>query len=121
MQSTLRLAFRNALRNGRRSLLTAATVTIGVAFVVVTLSFLNGMFDGMIASWVEVNGPIRVVTTTYAEKEQLRPLHENIAESDPVLARLRALDGVGEAFPIIRTGVGAVSYTHLTLPTIYSV
>ncbi|MFT5458076.1 MAG: putative ABC transport system permease protein [Myxococcota bacterium] len=106
MISLFRLAYRNALRNGRRTLLTAATVTIGTAFVVVTLSFMAGIFDGMTEGWVEVNGPVRVVTTAYAEREQLRPLHENIAESDPVVATLTRLDAVGAAYPIIRTGVG---------------
>lgn len=106
MTALLRLAYRNARRNGRRTLLTAATVTIGTAFVVLALSFLAGIFDGMVRGWVEVNGPVRVVTTAYAEREQLRPLHENIAESAPIVAKLAALEGVQSAFPIIRTGVG---------------
>lgn len=102
----LRLAFRNALRNGRRSGLTAATVAIGTAFVVVTLSFMNGMFSGMTDSWVEINGPVRVVTTNYAEREALRPLHENIAESAPLIAQLEPLVPGGMVVPMIRTGVG---------------
>ena len=48
MMSLLKLAARNALRNGRRTLLTAATVTIGTAFSVVTLSFISGLFNSMI-------------------------------------------------------------------------
>ena len=83
-----------------------ATVTIGTAFVVLSLSFMTGIFGGMVDGWVEVNGPVRVVTQAYAEREQLRPLHENIAESQPVVDRLMALEGVEAAYPIIRTGVG---------------
>ncbi len=105
MIALFRLSFRNALRNGRRTLLTAATVMIGTAFVVITLSFMQGIFEGMITSWLEVNGPVRIVTTEYAEREQLRPLHANIAESDPVVAKLAAIEGVAMAAPTIRTGV----------------
>ena len=97
----LRLSFRNRRRSG----LTAATVAIGTAFVVVTLSFMNGMFTGMIDSWVEINGPVRVVTTNYAEREALRPLHENIAETAPLVAKLEPLVPGGMVAPMIRTGV----------------
>lgn len=104
MTSILRLAFRNTLRNGKRTVLTAATVTIGTAFVVFTLSFLSGVFGGMTASWTELNGPIRVVTTAYAEREELAPLHENIEDSAPVVAQVAALPGIASVAPIIRTG-----------------
>ena len=106
MSATLRMAWRNVRRNGRRSALTVATVTIGTAFVVLSLSFMTGIFGGMVDGWVEVNGPVRVVTQAYAEREQLRPLHENIADSQPVVDQLVALEGVQAAYPIIRTGVG---------------
>lgn len=102
---SLRLAFRNALRNGRRTALTTATVTIGTAFVVVTLAWLTGIFDGMVDQWTEVNGPIRVVTTAYADREQLNPLHENIPEADPVMAKIEQVPGVALAAPRIQTGV----------------
>lgn len=102
----LKLAFRNALRNARRTLLTAATVAIGTAFVVVTLSFLGGLFDGMLVSWTEINGPVRIVTKAYADREQLRPLHENIEQSAPLIADLETLPGATSVVPMIRTGVG---------------
>ena len=74
MRSLLNLAVRNALRNRRRTALTAATVTAGVAFCVILLSFLGGMFDGMITEWTHAFGPVRVVHADYAAQEQLRPL-----------------------------------------------
>jgi len=99
MIALFRLAFRNAFRNGRRSALTAATVMIGTAFCVVTLSFMGGLFDTMIGAWVDSNGPVRVVTAEYAEREALQPLHFNIPESDPVLEKVRAVGGVAMAEP----------------------
>jgi len=104
MTAIVRLAFRNALRNRRRTALTVATVTIGVAFTVVTLSFLSGLMDMMADAWSEAFGPIRVVTAEYAEREAMQPLHLNIAESAPLVARLAATEGVALAAPIVRTG-----------------
>lgn len=106
MIAIFRLAFRNALRNKRRSLLTALTVTIGTAFLVVSLSFFVGMFDGMTEDWTRINGPVRVTTTAFAEREALNPLHENIAEVQPIIERLEARPEIVEAAPVIRTGVG---------------
>jgi putative ABC transport system permease protein len=105
MISLMKLAFRNTMRNGRRTLLTAATVTIGTAFVVITLSFLNGLFGGMINNYTALNGSIRVVTAEYAEREQLAPLHENIEQVEALLATVRAAHGIADAAPMIRTGV----------------
>ncbi len=105
MMSLLKLAARNALRNGRRTLLTAATVTIGTAFSVVTLSFISGLFNGMIEDWTDAFGPIRVVTTAFAEEELLQPIYENIPEAAPVLASIGSLPGISRAYPVIRSGV----------------
>ncbi len=105
MIALVRLAIRNAFRNGRRTALTASTVMIGTAFCLITLSFLGGIFGSMLDSWAEIFGPVRVVTAEYAEKEALQPLHFNIPETVPLLERVRSAPGVAMAEPMIRTGV----------------
>ncbi len=105
MSALIRLALRNALRNRRRTALTAATVAIGTAFTVIVLSLLGGLFSSMLTGWKASFGPVRVVTTEFAEREMLYPLHANIADVDPVLEQIRAIPGVGSAEPMIRTGV----------------
>ena len=105
MINLFRLAYRNALRNGRRTALTAGTVVIGTAFTVVTLSLLGGIFDSMFGDWADAFGPVRVVTTEFAEKESIQPLHFNIPDSAPLLEKVRAIEGVALAAPMIRTGV----------------
>ncbi len=105
MSTILRLAVRNAIRNRRRTALTAATVTIGVAFTVVTLSFLGGIFDAMAGDWARHFGPVRVVTAEFAEREALQPLHFNIPDSAPVVEQIEAVEGVAAVEPVIRTGV----------------
>ena len=105
MSSLIRLAFRNALRNKKRTGLTAATVLIGTAFTVVLLSFLNGMMGGMTRDWVDAFGPVRIVTTEYAEREILAPLHANIPETKPLVEQISSMEGVAHTAPMIKTGV----------------
>ncbi len=105
MNNLIRLAFRNALRNKKRTGLTAATVLIGTAFTVVLLSFLNGVMGGMTQNWVDAFGPIRVVTAEYAEREVLAPLYANIPETESLVETLSKIDGVTYVAPVIRTGV----------------
>lgn len=101
----LRLALRNTRRNGRRTLLTAATLTIGTALTTVTLALLSGIFGQMIGTWGDQNGHIRVVDKDYLDKEALQPLYENLESVDPVLAKVRAVPGVVAAEPRIMAGV----------------
>lgn len=105
MMGMIRLALRNALRNGRRTFLTAATVTIGTAFTVFILALLIGVFDGMIGAATQGSGLMRVTTTAFADKESLNPLHENIPEVAPLLEQIRGAEGIVDAEPRITTGV----------------
>ena len=47
MQLWIRLALRNATRNRRRTMLTAATVLLACAMLTVALSWLEGVFGGI--------------------------------------------------------------------------
>ena len=105
MKSLILLAFRNALRNKKRTGLTAATVLIGTALTVVILSFLNGVMGGMTRDWVDAFGPVRIVTTEYAEREILAPLHANLPETQPLIEQLSSIEGIAHTAPMIRTGV----------------
>jgi len=100
----IKLAIRNALRNLRRTLLTAATVMFGVALVVVALSWIEGIFGEMIESTAAVSGHARVLDTDYAARAQQQPLEEHIADVEPLLERIRAVPGVQDAQPVIATG-----------------
>jgi putative ABC transport system permease protein len=99
------MALRNALRNRRRSALTAATVLLGVALLTVAMCWVQGVFSGMLERAANQFGPVRLVTPAYAKREQLMPLYENIAVSKPVEDALRGLPGVTAVYPRIQTGV----------------
>lgn len=103
----LSMALRNALRNRRRSLLTASMVMLGVACLTVAMCWIEGLFGSTINTAANLAGHVRVVDADYARREQLNPLHENIPDSAPLEAALRAVPGVESVYPRITMGVTA--------------
>lgn len=99
------LALRNALRNRRRSLLTALTITLGVALLTVAMAWVNGVFNGMLRTASANLGHVRVVSEGYARKEQIQPLWENLSPSAPIEEALRKAPGVKAVYPRILLGV----------------
>jgi len=100
-----KLAMRNAVRNVRRSLLTAATVVIGVAVFVISSSFMGGMIDQMLEETTLYIGHIRVADSDWIERESVRPLYEYLPDAEVVVAHVQGTPGVEGAFPIISSGV----------------
>lgn len=100
----LKLAVRNALRNIRRSGLTALTVVVGTSLFTISVAWINGMFGGIINQYTAASGHIRLVDADFAAKEELHPLYDNIEDTAPLLAALRAVPGVVAAEPRIMTG-----------------
>lgn len=99
------LAIRNALRNRRRSLLTAATVTLGTALLTVAMSWVQGVMGGALDMAANQIGFVRVVDPDYAQREQILPLSENIPATDALVAAVAKVPGVTSAFPRIQMGV----------------
>lgn len=109
MSLLLSMAVRNLGRNRRRTLLTALTVTLGVALLTNALSFVGGVFWGILAQVANQAGHVRVVTEKYAQREQLMPIAENLPTSEPLVTAIAAAPGVTAVFPHIALGVtGAV-------------
>ncbi len=103
----LSMALRNALRNRRRSLLTVTMVMLGVACLTVAMCWIEGLFGSMVGSAANLAGHVRVVEADYARREQLNPIHENIAVSAPLEAAIAAVPGVVAVHPRISMGVTA--------------
>lgn len=104
-RTLLLLALRNATRKPLRTVLTAGMVVAGTFMLVLSLSWLNGIFSTMLRDATNAVGHLRVVTPGYAEREALMPIYENIADAEPVLAALRAQPAVEAAYPKVQTGV----------------
>ena len=105
---TAAMALRNARRSWRRSLLTAAAITIGTALLHVGMAWQNGVLDGALNQATRVAGHVRIVTTRYADREAVYPLAENLPRTDPLLA---AINGLPDAR----------AYARLALPATVSV
>lgn len=103
------MAIRNLGRNWFRTLLTSLTVTLGVALLITALSFVGGVFWGILEKVSQQAGQVRVTTLAYAQRDQLMPLIENMPDTDPIVAALKATPGVIAAYPHLAMGVtGAV-------------
>lgn len=107
MKLILSLAIRNALRNQRRSLLTALTVLLGTALLTIGLSWISGVFSSMITSATQSIGMVRVASKDYIDKEQLAPLYHNLPRTGPLITAIEAVPGVRAAWPRIQMGVAA--------------
>ncbi|TET23168.1 MAG: ABC transporter permease [Candidatus Stahlbacteria bacterium] len=75
----LKMAFRNVLRNKRRSILTAVGIIIAVMLIIYAQAFITGMVDSMIENTARIkSGHVRVVTPEYLRRERLSPLEESV-------------------------------------------
>lgn len=98
----VQLSLRNALRNTRRTGLTALTILLGTALLTVGVSWVGGVMGSMLSTVTALLGEVRVVTPGYAEREALNPLYENLADTGPLVQALR--DEGLQAWPVLRLG-----------------
>jgi len=98
MKLIFALALRNALRNRRRSIVTALTVTFGIALLMCGLAWIRGVMGGTLSSAAQIAGHVRVVQPAYSQKEQLFPINANIPDAAPVLAAVQKVPGVKAAY-----------------------
>ena len=91
MRFLLRLAFRNALRNKRRSLFTIASLFLGTSLFVAAKSFVDGIELTLVSTQIDTeHGHIRVVPTAYLSEEDYKPLDIPFPEVSAVAEFLRA-------------------------------
>lgn len=101
----VRLATRNTLRRKVRTALTAGMVMLGVALLVLALSWIRGALGGALATAAAHGGEVRIVKPAFALREELMPLEENLPDVGELTSRLRAVPGVVAVEPRIATGV----------------
>lgn len=105
MKLLFSMALRNALRNSRRSMLTALTILLGVALLTCGMAWTTGTFGGILDKGANLMGPVRIVSAEFARKEQLMPLADNIPDVGPLVEAARATPGVTGAWPRIQMPV----------------
>lgn len=88
------LALRNALRNRRRSLLTALMVTAGIGLLMLGMAWIHGVLGGALHAAANIAGHARIVTPGYVQKEQLFPLADNLPQTKALVEAAGKVPGV---------------------------
>jgi putative ABC transport system permease protein len=101
-----RLAFRNARRNTRRTLLTVSAVMIAVAALTYGRAHVNGLLNNMLDTFARIqSGHVRIRKDGYTPRERFMPMHLNVQGVTDVLQAVRGAPGVRDALARIRTAV----------------
>jgi len=109
-----RMAWRNLWRHRGRTLLSMTAVVAGVAIIILTKGFVDGMIDSIVGYSINLNsGHVRIIRPEYRIKERLLSLAYPIGESgeaySALIGGLRGLPGVEAAMGRIRFGLLLVS------------
>lgn len=87
-----RLAWRNILRNKRRTLITLAAITAGITAIMLFFGVSNGFHNQWVTNSVRVySGHVAIYAHNYRAE---RNLNRAIADADSILAQVDALPGV---------------------------
>lgn len=120
MGSLLRIAFRNVLRNRRRSLITFAAVFFALMVMVTLRGFINGLMATVRDSVVNgQTGALQIHKQGFSTSLSGASLEQNIPADDALLSRISAVPGVKAVAPRIAFGAmaNANDVTSVTLVT----
>ena len=101
-----RMAWRNAQRHIRRTLLTASSVMVAVAAGIMALAWVGGIMDDALDTYAKTeSGHVRIRKEGYTEREQFMPMHLHLSNLSELLPVVRAQPMVAAALPRIRMSV----------------
>jgi putative ABC transport system permease protein len=87
----LPFAYRNLLRNKRRSILAAASVFLSILLVMFMAGFLQGFMDSMVRNYIKnETGHINIATQGYRDRAKFLPVDEYIESSGELADRLQS-------------------------------
>lgn len=102
----LNFAFRNVLRNKKRTLLTASAIFFASIIVVFAQGWMNGIFDMFLNNTMKYQtGSLKITTESFVKREKFIPVDEIIADSDPLIEQIRKIKGVRSVEERIRFGI----------------
>jgi ABC-type lipoprotein release transport system permease subunit len=102
MRQLIKIAYRDLLRNRRRSLLTLVAIGVGVSLLV----FMSGFIQGAITDSIENNirlqtGHLKIRAESYDEDKVSLAWEDLLDNPEGLAAQVRALDGVESASPVL--------------------
>jgi len=105
------MAFRNIVRNTRRSLLSASTIAIIAVSVCLLFALTYGLLNDIETNIInQVSGNIRVRNQVFSDNERVQPLQFFIPQTDELLSTIESQNGIVDAEPQIN--VGATIYRN---------
>lgn len=102
----MKFAFRNVLRNKKRSILTAASIFFASIIVTIGIGFFNGLIDSVCKNYIDYSmGNFKVTTTGFVRYERFMPMDEYIRESGRLTSEIEKLPGVSSVEERVRFGI----------------
>lgn len=99
------MAFRDLLRNGRRSALTALAVALGLVVVMSFSSLINGMLESMLTDSIRLNtGHLQVRAASYDDDKSSLLARDLLDDGEAMTALAEAVPGVQSAAPVLWIG-----------------
>ena len=111
MKYILKMAFRNIGRNRRRTMLSAAAISIAVTVIVFMQGYIGGITDSTFDSLTKIEtGHIEITHPEYYDKKDMMPLEYMVNGFDDagykqLIPILESVEGVKVVAPRIRFGV----------------
>ncbi len=103
MNALVSMAFRNVLRNRRRTLITLAALTVGVTAVGTIRGVLNGLQDTIVKSTIEsALGSLQIHRKGYMANVLSTPLSLDFEWSDALANKVKSIKGVTAVAPRIQ-------------------
>jgi putative ABC transport system permease protein len=103
MGNAFKFAFRNVLRNKKRSILTATSIFFGSIVVAFAIGLVNGMVDNYVSNTVDYQtGDLKVTTKRYVRYERFMPVDETMTGADRLMLKIRQIPGVDKVYERIR-------------------
>ena len=100
----LKLAFKNILRNHRRTALTTLSIAIAAIVLIFGQAFMDGIYKPMYRTMLDMQtGHIRITPLKYLEKERLLPVNRSI-DNAIIEEQIKGINGIMNIRPRIRFG-----------------
>ncbi|MFC1555029.1 ABC transporter permease [candidate division KSB1 bacterium] len=100
----IRLAFRNVLRQKRRTLLTMVVIITSVGSFLFMFSYLKGAFGSMIEDSIKQTGHINIRHPDYNLKERMLSLNVPVEDCRDIKESLKTIPGISSAGGRIKFG-----------------
>lgn len=101
-----KFAFRNVLRNRKRSFLTVLTIFLAAILVGMAQGWVNGLLDVYISNFTKyLTGHVRITTDEFTKREKFMPVDELVPGSENIIKQVSKIEGVRAVKERIRFGI----------------